>query len=786
MSQIQNLNIQEDNDIKKAVELFLRNYKLFIASLIIALGFAVYKNYTSIPMYKISSSVLIKENTKQSGSPNMNDYLNSSLFGTNLNFQNELWVLQSTPVIQKTVKNINLSVSYFRKTDFNYLDAYNKAPFQILFSPNHIQPLNVRFEITFNKSGTFLIKAESKNVNFYNYSTEEYKYQEENWSFQKSGAPGKLIETRDLAFIVKLDSTRLISPEEESVYSFEFRDQNSIARSFKERFQFEVIDQKATVIEITFVSESVNKGKDIVNELMKVYSDQNLERKNHIASITIDYIEKQLGEISDSLSMTENNLQQFRSANQILNVAEQASGISSQYVILQNQRAELVTRKRYYDYVADYLDKNDDFSQMINPSSMGIPDQILTNLMTELISAQAQRSNLIDNKQEKSPLVNKLNIKIENIKKSIADNISGVRQTTDISLDEMNKRIAKIQSQISQMPKTELQLGGFERKYRLNDAIYNYLLEKRAEAKITQASNLPDDIIIEPAMQVGGGPVSPNTTKNYIMAFILGIGIPFSYLIARKALNNKIESQESIERITNVPVLGKILHNYKKSGNVVYEYPKSPIAESYRVLRTNLDFSMKGGSHKVIMMTSCIAGEGKSFNALNVAMSYAQLGRKTLLINFDLRKHSSYFSKQDESTLGLSSYLINKVSLKEIILKSPDEKLDYINSGPIPPNPAELIALDETKKMIMELKEHYDYIIIDTPPLAQVTDGFLLMETADLKVIVVRYNYSKKKIVSMVLKDLKHKNINDVCLVLNDNRIKSDQYGYGYGYNKKK
>lgn len=786
MSQIQNLNIQEDNDIKKAVELFLRNYKLFIVSLIIALGLAVYKNYTSIPMYKISSSVLIKENTKQSGSPNMNDYLNSSLFGTNLNFQNELWVLQSTPVIQKTVKNINLSVSYFQKTNFNYLDAYNKAPFQILFSPNHIQPLNVRFEITFNKSGTFLIKAESKNVNFYNFSKEEYNYKKENWSFQKRGVPGKLIETRDLAFIVKLDSTRLISPEEESVFSFEFRDQNSIARSFKERFQFEVIDPKATVIEITFVTESVSKGKDIVNELMKVYSDQNLERKNHIASITIDYIEKQLGEISDSLSMTENNLQQFRSANQILNVAEQASGISSQYVILQNQRAELVTRKRYYDYVADYLNKNDDFSQMINPSSMGIPDQILTSLMTELISAQAQRSNLIDNRQEKSPLVNKLNIKIENIKKSIADNISGTRQTTDISLDEMNKRITKIQSQISQMPKTELQLGGFERKYRLNDAIYNYLLEKRAEAKITQASNLPDDIIIEPAMQVGGGPVSPNTTKNYIMAFILGIGIPFSYLIAKKALNNKIESQEGIERITNVPVIGKILHNYKKSGNVVYEYPKSPIAESYRVLRTNLDFSMKGGSHKVIMMTSCIAGEGKSFNALNVAMSYAQLGRKTLLINFDLRKHSSYFSKQDESLLGLSSFLINKVSLKEIILKSPDEKLDYINSGPIPPNPAELIAQDQTKKMIMELKELYDYIIIDTPPLAQVTDGFLLMETADLKVIVIRYNYSKKKIVSMVLKDLKHKNIDDVCLVLNDNRIKSDQYGYGYGYNKKK
>ena len=518
---------------------------------------------------------------------------------------------------------------------------------------------------------------------------------------------------------------------------------------------------------------------------MNVYSEQSLERKNHNANITIDYIEKQLNEISDSLSMTESNLQQFRSANQILNVAEQSTGISDQYISLQNQKAELVTRKRYYDYVADYLEKNNDFSNMIVPASMGIPDQILTNLITELITAQAQRSNLIDNRQEKNPLVNKLNIKIENIKKTIVDNISAVRQTTDISIDEMNKRIYKIENQISRMPKTEQQLGGIERKYRLNDAIYNYLLEKRAEAKITKASNLPDDIIIEPAMLLGNGPVSPNKSKNFIMAFLLGIGLPFSYLIVRKALNNKIETQESIERITNLPVLGKIIHNHKKNNNVVFEYPKSAISESYRVLRTNLDFAMKGSTHKVIMLTSCLTGEGKSFNALNIAMSYAQLGRKTILVNFDLRKHSSYFDKQEDISFGLSTYLINKVDLKDIILKSVDNKLDYINSGPVPPNPAELLALDETKKLIMTLKENYDYVIIDTPPLAQVTDGFLLMETADLKAIVVRYNFSKKKVLSMVLKDLKHKKIDDICIVLNDNRVKNDQYGYGYGYSKK-
>jgi len=648
MSQLNNINMQEDNDLKKTAYLIQRNYKLFIFSIITALSLAFVKIFTSIPMYSISASVLIKDNADQVNSRGINDYLNSSLFGSNLNFQNELWVLKSLPVIEKTIKNVNLSVSYYCKSDYKNLDAYRNAPFRVLFSPSHIQPLNVKFEIDFDQYGGFQINAESEQIKLYDYSTEEYKGQKENWSFHRSGKIGKLIETPDLAFIIALDSSKRITEEDASSYSFEFKDQNGLARAYKDRFQFDVIDQKSTVVQITYISESVEKGKDIVNQLMKVYSDQNLERKNHIASITIDYIERQLSEISDSLSMTENNLQQFRSANQVLNVAEQANGISSQYVNLQNQRAELVTKKRYYDYVSDYLSKNDDFSQMIVPASIGIPDQILTNLITELIAAQSQRSNLIENRQEKNPLVSKLNIKIDNLKKTISDNISAVRQTTDISIDEMNKRISRIESQISQMPKTEQQLGGFERKYRLNDAIYNYLLEKRAEAKITKASNLPDDVIIEPAMQVGSQPVSPNTKKNYIFALLLGIGLPFSYLILRKALNNKVESHESIERITNVPVLGKIIHNYKRTNNVVFEYPKSPISESYRVLRTNLDFAMKGGTHKVIMITSCITGEGKSFNALNIAMSYAQLGRKTILVNFDLRKHASYFDKQED------------------------------------------------------------------------------------------------------------------------------------------
>ena len=783
MSLSQNINLQEENDLKKITELIIRNYKLFITFIIVALGLAYIVNRFSIPVYEISSSVLIKEDTKQSGSGDAADYLNSSLLRINQNFQNELWVLKSSPAIEQTIENLDLSVSYYRKKGFQYLDAYKNAPFHIVFQRNHVQPINVRFQISFVDKEHFELRAESGKTSFYNFENNEIAFEKDSWSFLKNGKCGELIETSDLSFIVEYDSTKKVFDKEVAWYGFKFTDIPSLVTMYKKEFQFNIVDKLSTVVEISLKNESLNKGIDLVNELMHVSSMQNLDRKNHLASFTIDYIEKQLSEISDSLKQTENNLQSFRSSNQLLNITEQANSISTQYTDLQNQLATLAARKKYYDYVSGYLSKND-FSDMIVPASIGIPDPLLNSLMSELIAAQAQRSNLIKNNQEKNPLVPKLNIQIENIKKTISENISAAGRTTSISIDEMNKRIRKTENDISRLPATQRQLGNIERKYRLNDAIYNYMTEKHAEAKITKASNLPDYIIIEPAKMVGFGSVSPKKRMNYLIAFILGLALPSGYLMIRSVLNNKIETQDDIERLTDLPVLGKILHNKYKTTNVMFEFPKSNLAESYRALRTNLDFYVRGGQKKVIMVTSSMEGEGKSFIALNIAMSYAQLGRKTILLDFDMRKPKIYFNEQAEAKEGLSSYLINSANLEDIIIKSPHDNLDYILSGVLPPNPTELMALDKTEKLITQLKNDYDYIVMDTTPLAQVTDAYLLINHAEVKVMVARYNYTIKKVFSLVMKDLKQKNIDHICIVLNDNRYNRDQYGYGYGYNK--
>ncbi len=786
MSNNQAINIQDDSDIKKLIELIKRHYKLFVYGIIIALILAFLINRYANPTYKISASLLIKEDN-QTQRRDVNDFINSSLFGLNKIFQNELWILKSTPVIRQTVKNLDLTVEYYQKKGIKRVESYNNMTFRVIVPQNHVQPVNVSFQIAITDNNSFIIKSKAKKVVIKNLENNEIYSYKKKWNFEQHGKFNQLIETDDLALIIQPDTNKKIFQKDQFLYSFIITDPVTVTEKLKNQLEFNIVQKEATVVEIILKTPSSAKGEDIVNELMNVYSQQNLNRKNHLANITIEYIDRQLSEISDSLSRTENNLQSFRSSHQLIDFTEQASGISSQYLDLQNKMAELVTRKRYYDYVSDYLSKNNDFSNMIVPASMGIQDPLLNGLMSELITAHTQRTSLIQNQQEKNPLVQKLTIQIDNLLRTIKDNISAVQRTTDISIDEMQKRINKIEAQISHMPKTQLQLGGIERKYRLNDAIYNYLLEKRAEAKITQASNLPDNIVIEPAAMVGTGPVFPNTRMNYMAAIVLGFIIPFSYLMVKRLVNNKIEPTDNIEKLTELPVMGKILHNRHKSDNVMYEYPKSNIAESYRALRTNIEYNFRNIPHKVILVTSSMEGEGKSFTALNIAMSYAQLGFKTLLINFDLRKPAGYFSRQGgETMIGLSSYFSDHVSLDEIILQSDHQMLHYIPAGPIPPNPVELITIGNTKELINQLKEIYDCIVLDTTPLAQVSDAFLLMEYADLKIIVARYNYTLKKVLALVARDLKQKNINNLCLVLNDNRYYIDQYGYGYGYYKKR
>ncbi len=349
---------QEDSDLIRALNLFTRNYKLLVICLVIALLLAFLFNRFSIPVYQTSASLLIKEESRNNmGSAE--EFINQDLFGDNQGFQNELYVLKSSPVLEQTVKNLDLTIAYFQKDGFRYLDAYNSLPFRIMLLKDHIQPVGVRFMVALHEGGRFTVKAETESALFTNLYSSSKSYVKNDWSFEKSGKFGELIETGDLAFMIETDSVVNTFLRDNFIYGFVFSTVPEMTGRLKGKLDFIVADRDATVVQIDFRSTSYIMGLDIISEILDVYSIQNVNRKNHIADVTIEYIERQLGEISDSLSQTEDNLQYFRSSRQLLDVNDQASGISEQYMNLQNQMAELVTRKRYYDYLAEHLSGND-------------------------------------------------------------------------------------------------------------------------------------------------------------------------------------------------------------------------------------------------------------------------------------------------------------------------------------------------------------------------------------------------------------------------------------------
>ena len=778
------LNKPVNINIVKLVNIVYRNIWIILLCLILAMGLAYAVNRYAKPSYKISSTLLVKDNSNNNSDiSNAASFINMGLFNNGQNLQNELVILKSFPNIEKMVKNLDLEVAYFEFKDYQYHNIYKDTPFRVFLFKDHPQLIGATFDIIFNSDGSFNLFVKKQNAIKYNYHTNQQIAEITDLELNLKGNVGKIIENQDIKLLITINDEDRLSLQKTRKFAFSLSTVPQLTEYYGNSLEFSIPDRLATVIEISLKANSVQLGKDVIDELIKVYSESNLETKNHLANMTIEYIDEQLDEASTSLNQYEDNLQRFMSRNKLMNVGEQATRLSGQLLALQNQLAELMTQKRYFDYVTEYNSSNSDETQIIAPTSMGVQDMLLNRLIQELSTAQTQRANLINNNQGRNPIIARLDIQIKNLKNTVSENIAAAARTNELSINEMQKRIGQLEREMGKLPGTQMQMGGIERRYKLNDAVYNYLLEKQAEAKITKASNLPDNVIIEPAHMVGLFPIFPNKKVNYAIAFFLGIALPVFISILRMMFKTTISTQEDIESITNTTILGKVFHfNNPNEKNVFTASPKDKTAETFRTLRTNINFALNRNSEKVILVTSCFSKEGKTFNSLNIAVAYAQTKKKTVLLNFDLRKGHSIIKNAD-NTNGLSLYLAGETSFDEIIQRTDIQNLDYIHSGPIPPNPLELMESENTTKLFDLLKKNYECIIIDTPPLGQVSDALAVIQYSNLNLIVTRYNVTKKKLLRLVLSELNTKNINNVYIILNDNKLVSEQMGYGY-YNK--
>jgi capsular exopolysaccharide synthesis family protein len=513
--------------------------------------------------------------------------------------------------------------------------------------------------------------------------------------------------------------------------------------------------------------------------------ERNIEKKNQTAENTLKYLDEQLQVIEDSLTRAEENLQTFRSNNRIMNITNKTTTVFEDANQLEKQRDVLKSHIKYYNFISENLNKSESASSLLVPSSLGINDAVLTNLIEEYIRLNTERNNLINTDQTLSPYYNNLNIRINTQKNVISENIKNLIQTTKIELDNINDRLNEENAQISALPTTERNLSRVERKYDLNDDNYNYMLRKRAEAQVAKASDMQSNDIVEPARLSQLTPVFPNKVLNLSLGAFLGLVIPFGVFGFKGFFNKSISGESDVQSVTNFPTIGRVFrsHDKKKQSAILINEPRSAISESIRSIRSNIEHFLDGKRHKVILLTSAMQGDGKSFNSLNIAISLSMIERKTIIVDFDIRKEKNSFEALEvERQIGLSSYLGGNKKLQDIIVSTKIPFLDYIPAGPIPGNPGELVTSEKVDQLIDTLRENYDYVIIDTPPLGLVKEAFVLMKFADLKIFVVRDNKTQKNQLVELLEEMEEKKMKDVYWLLNDVDIRHTVYSKKNGY----
>jgi capsular exopolysaccharide synthesis family protein len=380
-----------------------------------------------------------------------------------------------------------------------------------------------------------------------------------------------------------------------------------------------------------------------------------------------------------------------------------------------------------------------------------------------------------------NPLGLKIFSSIEDIKSNIKESVTNQKRTDQLSLDQIDGQIVQAESRLSSVPGAERRLIGIKRNYSLSENLYVFLAQKRYEAGITEASATADIEVVNPAM-VKSGPVYPKTRNNYLIAFLIGLGLPIGICTLIEIANSRIQSKEDLDKYSTIPFIGGVGHKKGETNLVLYQKPKSGLAESFRSLRSNLSYFTKKDNQQIYLITSSISGEGKTFVSINLATAIAFSGRSTLIIEADMRKPKIFKDFKLSSESGLSNFLANNGTFDQLVQDTFIENLKFISSGPIPPNPSELLMRPKMEELLQIAREKFDFIVIDTPPVALVTDAIILSRFVDHMVFITRQNYTPKQSVKDIDDFYKQGKIKNVSLFLNDIKSKLSTYGYNYGY----
>lgn len=764
-------------DIKYYLIKYSRYWPLYVLSIAIALTLVfLYHRYT-VERYEVQGSILIKRNS----SPEVRILDRSNIFSGMNNLENDILVFTSKNLAAEALKKLHFDVSYFASTNIKEVELYDKSPIKVHVDWDHIQQENSLIQLTKVAENEFVLNKEEKS--WVNYFSAKARGPFDEEILDKSYQFDEVIaSSRSKFWIEELRPLRIGEK-----LSFVIHNPTSLIDQYANSVSVRPQNNYGSVLRVTLVSTIVEKGRDYVNALMDSYIEHDLKEKNLMSENTLKFIDDQMYIVEDSLRSVEQRMLDFKVDNQLLDVNSEFGGVLGKIHLLEEHIQELEFELGYFKSLKKYLDdRSSDYSEVLAPSMMGINDGLLSGMTQTLMDLSMERRKLLSAVNENHPDVLKLDKQIERLRENIYENIRNLVANTEEKRATAKGKLAELDREFSKLPQAESNYTNIYREYKLRENLYNYLLEKRAEAGIAKASNVSDNSIVDYARR--GNLIFPQKSQNYGLAFGLGFFIPLGLLLLYHYLNNRIMDQIQLKNSIRIPLLGTIGFSEKDTNMLVAEYPKAIVSESFRSLRSALFYIASEKKCKRILVTSSISGEGKTFVSLNLASAMALSGKKTVILGMDLRKPriSQYVGVSNRK--GLSSYLVDKATKEDIVQATKYDNLYFVPSGPVPPNPSELLLKSKLEDLIIELEKDFDVVIMDTPPLALVSETMDLLRFSDVNLYIVRQDYTHKKYLLMINDLYANDQIRNFYCVFNGLKAGGDVYdfggyNYGYGYN---
>ncbi len=758
---------KQQDEFVRILRLVLLKWYWVVGSLIVALVIAFLINRYATPIFVVSASVINnKFEDPKSLDVASQVFDGGQYFRQPIDVPREMRILKASDIFYETLGELDLQIKYYLIGRMKTTEVDN-PPVALVFSDSSSTPWGLELNIRVFDDNTYGISQANR---------EEWSA----WAKGKKLVFGNIYRLNGYKFSVEKTGSSV--PD----YSIACQvvSMENLVNEYKNRLDIKTNNATSSIFVFSLQSENPSKDLRFLEHYLETIVEKGLENKNLYATNTINFIDQQMEMISDSLLGYRRQIDEFKLNNRQL--IKGASFTFQQLERYDSLIAGLQIRNEYLDYLRSYVtDKTE--SDVFAPIMAGIEYPVLQNFVDQYIDLKLEEEEIIRTEgNQQNPLLKGINNREDKLVQNILEGISNQRSRNIQVLNSYENQSEDLLSSLGGFQTQVRELLELERAYSLNQELFNLLLQKKTEASIARASTTSDyQVLDEPA--INRTPISPDKTKHYTYALILGLLLPVGFIYLLDRFNQRINTKEDLERVTDIPIVGLVGHNRLKTSLVIMEKPKSAISESFRSLRTNLQYIVSNGApnaSKVILITSSIGGEGKTFCSVNLAHILALTGKKTLVIGADMRKPAMTDIFNLDGRTGLSNYLAGMSELDEVLHTVNSSKtLMTIPAGDVPPNPSELLISDRMRSLMEELKEKFDYIVIDTPPIGIVTDAMQLTRYADANIIVVRQGMTTKPFIESIEQMYQQKQLKNLVILFNDVNFRQfgyEKYGYGY------